>query len=157
MTDKSTSQALTDGETILAAVEIAASPERIFRALTTDEVEKWWIAPGVYRIVNWKADLRVGGRWSLGVQLPDGTVLPARGTFLEIDAPHRLVQTRTYDFDHPTLGRRDTTVTCRLQPGASGTRVSVRHDGFAGTLAAEEHAVGWERFLSLLAAYLKSA
>lgn len=148
-------RAVTDGETILAAVEIAAPPERVFRALTTEEAERWWGSPDTYRVTDWKAEVRVGGLWSLVVRRPDDSVFPASGTFLEIDAPNKIVQTRKYDWDCPVLGRRDTTVTYRLDPIDNGTRMTVRHDGFVGLREpADEHAAGWERFLGWLTAYL---
>jgi uncharacterized protein YndB with AHSA1/START domain len=153
-----TARAVTDGETILATVDIAAPPERVFRALTTEETERWWGSPSVYRVTDWKADVRVGGLWSLIVRLPDGSVLPASGRFLEIDTPSKIVQTRKYDWDCPVLGRRDTIVTYRLDPIKEGTRMTVRHDGFVGLKEpAYEHAAGWERFLGWLTAYLSPA
>jgi uncharacterized protein YndB with AHSA1/START domain len=33
---------------ILASVEIAAPPERVFRALTSRDVIDWWVRPGVF-------------------------------------------------------------------------------------------------------------
>lgn len=106
---------------------------------------------------NWHADVRVGGRWSLVVRLPDGAAFPASGEFLEIDAPHRVVQTRRYDWDYPELGRRDTTVTYRLDPISTGTRVTVRQDGFAGLRGpADHHAEGWEGFLGYLADHVRT-
>jgi len=39
-------RAVTDGETVLAAVEIAAPPDRVRRALLPDEVEIWWRSAG---------------------------------------------------------------------------------------------------------------
>jgi uncharacterized protein YndB with AHSA1/START domain len=149
---------VTDGDTILAAAEIGAPPERVFRALTTNEAELWWGSPETYRVTDWNADVRVGGRWSLAVQRPDGRMYPASGTFLAVDAPGRIVLTRRYDWDCPILGRRDTKVTYSLDPIAAGTRMTVRHDGFAGLREpADEHAAGWERFLGWLGAYLAPA
>ena len=145
---------LTDDKTVLTCVAIAAPPERVFKALTTDEAEQWWGAADTYRIVDWAADLRVGGKWSLGVQLPNGDVLPASGEFLEVDAPRKLVQTRRYDWDHPTLGRTVTTVTFRLDAIPEGTRLTVRHDGFGSSEPADEHAAGWDRLLGWLQSYL---
>jgi quinol monooxygenase YgiN len=76
------------------------------------------------------------------------------GPVLQIDAPHKFVQTRRYEWDHPTLGRRDTTVAYCLDPIETGTRVTIRHDGFGGVReAADEHTAGWERFLGWLQAY----
>jgi uncharacterized protein YndB with AHSA1/START domain len=35
------------GRSIFASVEIVASSERVFRALTSQEIINWWIRPGV--------------------------------------------------------------------------------------------------------------
>ncbi len=149
-------RAVTDGDTILATADVAMPPERVFRALTTDEVERWWGSADTYRMTEWRADLRVGGRWRVAVRRADGNTFPAIGEFLEIDAPRRIVQTRKYEWEHPLLGGRETTVTYRLDPIATGTRVTVRHEGFAGrSAAADEHAEGWERVLGWLDAYMR--
>jgi len=149
-------RAVTDGETILATGEVTAAPDRVFRALTTEEVERWWGSADTYRVTDWKAELRVGSPWSLVVRLPDGSALPASGRFLVIDYPRKIVRTQRYDWDCPGIGRRDTTITYRLDPSTKGTRVTVRHDGFAGFREpADHHRMGWERFLGFLAAYLE--
>jgi uncharacterized protein YndB with AHSA1/START domain len=146
-----------DGGSILATVDVAAPPERVWCALTTDEVEQWWGSDDTYHVTQWAADLRLGGRWSLVVRTRDGMTYPAGGTFLKINAPHKLVQTRKYEWNHPTLGWVATIVTYELNAIAAGTRLTVRHDGFAGRKdAAKEHAHGWERFLGWLEAYLRS-
>ena len=132
------------------------SPERTFQALTTDEVERWWGSPETYHVTDWLADLRVGGRWSMMVRRPDGGLFPVMGEFLEIEAPHKLLQTRKHEWDHPQLGRRETDVGFHLPPTANDTRLTVRHDGFLGMWQmwhpACEQAPGWERFLGWLAA-----
>lgn len=149
-------RAVTDGETVLATMDMKATPERIFRALTTAECERWWGAPDTYRTTQWKSDVRVGGAWSCVTVLSDGTEFPASGEYLVIDAPHRVVQTRRYHWDYPELGRRDTTVTYLLDPISDGTRMTVRHDGFAGLRGpAEHHVGGWETFLEYLAKYVE--
>jgi uncharacterized protein YndB with AHSA1/START domain len=150
-------RAVIDGGSIRATVEVAAPPERVWRALTTDEVERWWGSDDTYHVEQWAADLRLGGRWSLMVRTRDGMTYPAGGTFLKINAPHKIVQTRKYEWNHPTLGRVATIVTYELASIATGTRVLVRHDGFAGRDdAAQEHVFGWERFLGWLEAYLRA-
>jgi uncharacterized protein YndB with AHSA1/START domain len=44
-------RAVADGRrgVIIATADVAGSPERVFRALRTNEVESWWAMPGVYR------------------------------------------------------------------------------------------------------------
>ena len=54
------------GGTIIAVADIPATPERVFDALSTDEVERWWRAPEYYFQRDWTADLRVAGPWSRG-------------------------------------------------------------------------------------------
>jgi uncharacterized protein YndB with AHSA1/START domain len=49
---------------ILANVDLPASPERVFQALTSrDEIVVWWVRPGVFDTREWSGDLRVGGTW----------------------------------------------------------------------------------------------
>lgn len=49
--------------TILARINIAVPPERVFRALTTDELSKWWGSADMYRVTAFQIDLRTGGAW----------------------------------------------------------------------------------------------
>lgn len=151
-------RSVTDGETILAAIDVAARPDRVFRALTTAECEQWWGEPEKYATTNWKSDTQVGGAWSVDTRLADGSIFPASGKYLEVEAPRRLVLTRRYDWDYPEFGRRDTRVTYLLDSVTDGTRVTVRQDGFAGfPAAAAHHAEGWEGFLKYLDRYLQTA
>ena len=144
------------GGTIIATAEVAAPPERVFRALTTDEVERWWGHPDFYRSTEWAADLRVCGQWSVTVVFADANINHGSGEFAEIDAPRKLVMTRKFE-KHPLQGTRETTITYRLDPTAPGTRVTVRDEGFIGrSEAAFGNAEHWERVLGWLDAYLKS-
>lgn len=157
MHDPVVAQSMTNGETIMASAEIAVPPERVFKALITDEVERWWGSSESYRMVDWTADLRVGGRWQVIARTIAGKDHPAGGEFLEIQAPRRIVQTRAYDWDHPTLGRRQTTVAYLLEPTDNGTRLTICHGGFGGLgEAAAEHAEGWGRMLGWLQAYVEA-
>ena len=132
-----------------------APPERVFRALTTNEVERWWGHPDYYRQTDWTADLRVCGPWSCIVRFNNGTTNRGSGEFAEIDSPRKLVMTRKFE-KHPLQGTRETTITYRLDPIATGTRVTVRDEGFVGRAdAAYGNAEHWERVLGWLAAYVE--
>ena len=144
------------GGTIIATVQVAAPPERVFHALTTDEVERWWGHPDFYRMKDWSADLRVGGPWSVKVHFAGGGTNGAGGEFAEIDEPRKIVMTRRFE-NHPLLGGRETTITYRLEPIATGTRVTVRDEGFVGrSEAAYGNAEQWERVLGWLKFYIAS-
>lgn len=143
--------------TIIAAAEVASSPERLFELFTTPEVERWWGHPDFYRWENWKADLRAGGQWSVTVVFKDGSTNGGSGEFAEIDAPRKLVMTRRFD-NHPLQGAREDTITYRFDPVPAGTRVTVRDEGYLGrSAAAYGNAEHWERVLGWLAAYAKTA
>lgn len=147
-------RAMANSRTVMASAEILAPPEQVFAALVTDAVERWWSSADCYRMTAWAAELHVGGSWSVIVKTADGRRLPAGGTFLEIETPRRIVQTRRYDWNHPTLGRHETRVAYLLEPTSAGTRLTICHGGFEGFAeAAAEHADGWARALGWLQRY----
>lgn len=133
--------------TILATVDIAAPAERVFRALTSDEITKWWGSDELYRTTEFVADVRVGGAWHAKGKGADGPPFTVKGEYLELDPPRKVVH--TWQPDWATGG--PTTVTYLIEPTATGSRVTVRHEGFAGRPdACESHASGWERVLEWL-------
>ncbi len=140
---------------VLADVEIAAPPERVFRALTDPkDIVAWWGSDSTYRTTQHTADPRVGGKWRSEGMSHDGHAFAVEGEFLEIDAPRKLVQTWRADWD----GGNVTTLTYRLEPSDGGTRLVVRHDGFDGRAdACRGHSEGWQGVLAWLAAFASSA
>jgi uncharacterized protein YndB with AHSA1/START domain len=141
---------------ILAFAEVYGTPDQTFRALITNELEKWWTIPGVYHLKDWKADLRVQGRWSVTVELNDGKQLNEWGEFCELDAPKKIVMTRRFGAN-PLLGERETTLTYRFEPSPHGTLVTLREEGFIGRPeAAYGNAENWEKVLGWLDGYLGS-
>jgi uncharacterized protein YndB with AHSA1/START domain len=140
---------------LLAFAEVFGSPDQVFRALTTNEVEKWWTISGVYHLKDWKADLRAQGRWSVTVELHDGKQLNEWGEFCEIEAPNKIVMTRRFGAN-PLLAERETTLTYRLEPSPHGTRVTLREEGFIGRPeAAYGYAENWVKVLGWLDDYLR--
>ena len=138
---------------LLASVEIAASPERVFRALTSDDITRWWGSDDTYRTTNWTGDVRVGGAWVAEGIGRDGP-FSVHGEFLEVEPFHKIVQTwrAAWDGDHLT------TITYRIEPITGGTRVTVRHEGFADRIeSCRGHGDGWERVLAWLQTYLMRA
>ncbi len=141
---------------ILASIEIAAPPERVFRALTDpNELVRWWGSPDTYRTEEWTLDPRVGGRWLARGHGADGRAYSVGGEFLKIDPPRLLVQTWAPDWEQ---GKLVTTITYRLDSIEGGTRLTLRHEGFGEQRAAcESHGRGWERVLGWLGDYVAAA
>lgn len=133
---------------LLATIDIAAAPERVFRAVTSQELTRWWGSDDTYRTTRWSGDVRVGGSWRTEGIGRDGKEFAVHGEFLEVDPPHKLVQTWRYDWD---ASGSTTTIAWYFNAIEGGTRLVVRHDGFGDAQAAcENHAQGWERVLTWL-------
>lgn len=141
--------------TILATVEIAAPPERVFQALTTgDELVRWWGSDDLYRTTRWVVDLRPGGAWRAEGKGRDGKPFTVGGSILEVDRPRKLVQSWKADWD----GGNETTITFRFDAIDGGTRLTLRHEGFAGRpQSCEGHSNGWQRVLRWLAGYASAS
>jgi uncharacterized protein YndB with AHSA1/START domain len=138
--------------TILASVEIAVPPERVFRALTSpEEIVRWWGSEELYKTTRWTSDFKVGGAWRAEGQGSDGVAFAVVGKYLEIDPPRKIVQTWQPDFDDNQL----TTITYLLEPIDAGTRVTLRHEGFADRAqSCRNHAFGWENVLDWLSGFV---
>lgn len=132
---------------ILARIEIAVPPERVFEAITTSELTRWWGSAEQYRTTAFTMDLRPGGRWRTDGVGADGSAFAVEGEVVAVEAPHRLVQTWRPDWDPGPA----TTITWRLDAIPTGTRVTVRHTGFTDrAMSCESHAAGWQQVLGWL-------
>jgi uncharacterized protein YndB with AHSA1/START domain len=138
---------------ILASVEIAAPPERVFRALVSKEVCEWWVRPDVFDTREWTGDVRVGGRWrASGMDTKRSFVI--EGEFLVVDPPRRLV----HSWHSLGAASAPTTVTYALEPLDGATRITLRHSGFAAPFVAPgmcmNICIGWETSFERLAEIL---
>src|SRR3989442_1198768 len=130
---------------MLASVEIAAPPERVFQALASTEVCQWWVRPGVFDTREWTGDVRVGGRWRAS-GLARGGPYTLEGEFREVDPPRKLVHT----WQGAWAPGIPTVVTYLLEPVDGGTRITLRHSGFAPEVWTNT-CIGWETSLERLA------
>jgi uncharacterized protein YndB with AHSA1/START domain len=155
-----------DQDVITGEIFIAAPPARVFQAITDpNQMPRWWGQQDLYKITEWKADLRVGGKWSSVGLGADGTTFRVDGEYLEVDPPHRLVHTWNASYGGPAK-----TIVCwELEPqsvhglhasgpqrAGTGTLVRIRHQGFAGVPeSAASHSDGWKRVMNWLSAYIE--
>ena len=153
MSDLKSARAIADLDAglILATVEIAASPDRVFKALCSEEVAAWWGSADSYHVTQWTGELTIGGKWKSVGKGSDGHEFEVGGEFLEIDPPHKLVQSWKAGWDN----NETTVISYRLQAIEGGTRVTVAHTGFAGRPeSCSNHGYGWEKVFGWLAGHL---
>jgi uncharacterized protein YndB with AHSA1/START domain len=119
-------------------IDIAAKPETVFRFLSDPELFKQWMGPGAILSAT-----------AVAVHYPNGGA--ARGTLKESVPNQRIVFGWGYEDGAHGLQPDATTVTIELTPTATGTRVTLRHDGIDEVQAAE-HKKGWLHYLGQLKA-----
>jgi len=138
------------GEGIAGEIEIAAPPERVFKALTDPaQLVEWWGSADTYRTFNWQVDVRPGGTWSCSAQGPAGPVSTVSGKYLVVDPPRAL----SYTWNPSWAPGEETEVHYQLEPTSSGTKVIFRHDGFQSAPSREAHTAGWKRVAGWLQDY----
>lgn len=131
-----------DHDTIVSEIDIAAPPERVFKALT-DAKEVLRRAP---ELALYEMDPRVGGKWRLEMRPPQPyhsfSVIHHGGEILEFDPPRVLVYTWTANFH--TNPEHRSTVRFELTRTKSGTHVKLTHSGLASEpQACKDYAGGW--------------
>ncbi len=87
------------GDAEIRITRTFAAPARaVFAAMHTPElVKRWWAPRSRGEMIRCDIDLRVGGTWRYEMRSVRGDVVGFHGTFLEIDAPHRVVSTEIFD------------------------------------------------------------
>ena len=156
-----------DQDAVVAEIFVAAPPARVFEAITDPkQVPQWWGQQGMYRITEWKGDLRTGGKWSSVGTGADGTSFRVDGEYLEVDPPRLLVHTWIASW----TSNRKTVVRWELEPrdvhglqhsgpkkSGTGTLVRLRHQGFAGApKSAFDHSQGWTRVLAWMQGFVEA-
>ena len=131
---------------ILASVEVMAPPERVFRALSSNEIIDWWVRPGVFNTTEWTGEAQVGGHWRASGEAR-GRPYVLEGKFLEFDPPRKLV----FTWHGPGASDMATTVTYLLEGVDGGTRVTLRHAGLASRESCIGTCLGWESSFERLA------
>ena len=133
--------AVTKSISVDREIAIEASPETVWQLLTQeDEAVKWMGQSASF-------DLRPGGAYRVEV-IPGNT---ARGHFVEIEPPHRLVLTWGWEpGTQSTVGAGSSTIEFELTPDGAGTLLRFRHVDLPSAEAAESHGHGWDHYLGRL-------
>jgi uncharacterized protein YndB with AHSA1/START domain len=147
---KSEGERPTDLITLVVRRTIRATPERLFDAWTQpSEFKQWWGPDGVTCIAA-EIDLRVGGRYRIGNQFPDGSVVWIVGEFQVIEAAHRLIYTWQIEdsFEPSEL------VIVQFEPRGGATEVIITHTRIPDRTKRNRHEQGWLGCLNGLAQYV---
>src|SRR5262245_46441599 len=118
----------------------AASRERVFRAWTDPKAMQSWLAPSdEYSVPAVEVDLRVGGKYRIDMQAPDGKHHIATGSYRVILPPRKLVFTWFWE-DKDMM---ETLVTIEFHEHGKATEVVLTHERFPDVEARDRHQHGW--------------
>jgi uncharacterized protein YndB with AHSA1/START domain len=137
------------GPVITKLVEIEATPERVWQALTDPEQTALCYYGG-----------RISSDWQPGGPVQyigaDGSVMIS-GTLLEFAAPRRLITTFSARWEEASAADRPSRVSYTIEPRGSGSRVTLVHDDFDGETATY-HGVndGWDYILAGLKSVIET-
>jgi uncharacterized protein YndB with AHSA1/START domain len=134
---------------VIASVELGASPERVFQALTSREIVDWWVNPGVFDTREWSGDVRVGGKWRAS-GIARGKPYTLEGKFVEVDPPRKLEHT----WHMVGAPGAPSTVSYLLEPMVGGTRLTVHQSGIPTSDEREGNRNGWRTSFDRLAEIL---
>jgi len=132
--------------------DLPAEPGRVFEALTRPElVARWW-GPSPEITKGADIDPRVGGTYVVTMTGENGEDFSMHGEIVEMAPPERLVIRFTRAFDDGSS--RSTLLTLTLRAQASGTRLTLLHEGFANLELRDGFKGGWGHSLEQLDALM---
>src|SRR3974390_2208426 len=119
-----------DQDTVVAEIEIAAPPERVFKALTDEGQLMQWFRSPECPPKFWKMEPRVGGRYHYhtakgSIVVNDVSEFDCQGEVLEIVPPRLLVYTWVANWHNDK--QLKTVVRWDLTPAGKSTHVKVTH------------------------------
>jgi uncharacterized protein YndB with AHSA1/START domain len=118
----------------------APRPE-VWSAMTDSERLAAWWGPKGFTAPSIDFEPRVGGRYRIAMQPPEGDLFYLHGEFHEVDPPSRLVY--TFVWEPPAPDDRETLVTLALEDRGEQTAVSLQHGEFTTEERLELHQGGW--------------
>jgi uncharacterized protein YndB with AHSA1/START domain len=126
----------------------------VWRALTDpDELARWW-GPAGFSVPSVALDLRVGGRYRIEMQPPEGATFFLHGEFREVTPPARLGY--TFIWEPPDPDDRETVVALSLGEVGGRTELALDQGPFQTEARLALHRSGWSESLEKLAELLSS-
>lgn len=147
-----------------ASRDLAAPPDRVFRALTTREAVQSWLPPSGARGIVQAFEPRAGGAFRLtlvfdtpgetGTRKSSSSTDVVDGEFLDV-VPNELVRQRfTFRSQDPSFAGA-MVMTWRLTPTAIGTHVDLAAENVPAGVSPRDHEVGMASSLGNLAGYVE--
>lgn len=142
--------AATSGELVLHLQRVLPAARPFVFGLHADpeSLARWW-GPKGFSAPSVELDVRVGGRYRIEMQPPEGDRFFLSGEFREVDPPGRLAY--TFRWEDPDPDDRETVVVLSLRDLGDSTELTVDQGPFATEGRRALHEQGWTETLDRLA------
>ena len=127
-------------DAVEVAVRIAASPETVFDFFTDPDKMIQWMGRSA------ELDPRAGGTLRCDINGRD----VARGEYVAVDRPDRIVFTWGWEGEEPTVAPGGSRVEVLLTGDGEGTRLRLIHSDLPSAESAERHSHGWRHYAARL-------
>lgn len=123
-----------------------AAPAKVYAAWTDPEKMSRWLGPGNVINVEAKTELRVGGRYSIRMVVPNDEHNVV-GVYREVVPNEKLVFTWAWI----STPERESLVTVTIVPDGDGSIMTLHHEQFFDEAARDNHNKGWTEIVGRLA------
>lgn len=128
------------GAAVDVEMSVAASPETVFDFFTDPDKMIQWMGRSA------ELDARPGGAFRCDINGRD----VARGSYLEVERPRRIVFTWGWEGDGATVAPGGSTVEVLLAPDGDGTWLRLIHRDLPSPESVERHGHGWRHYVERL-------
>jgi uncharacterized protein YndB with AHSA1/START domain len=144
-----------DDTSIVVHRDFDAPPGKVWRAMTEPEHLRRWLGDPSFPLTTCEMDVRVGGGYRWVFTQPGGPgAMGVRGTYDEVERPHRLVSTEQFDdFPGPSL---NTLLLDQRTDGRTAMKLTVRYldrqmrDGWIASSMTDGLGHGYQRLDEVL-------
>ncbi len=126
-----------------------APPERLYAAWTNPKAAANFMGPDKVKATEIEMDVRVGGNHSLVMVLEDGSRMPARGVYREVQPPKRLSMTWIWEEDDKSE-EQETLLTLEFRERGKQTELILTHENLKSIESRDNHEEGWTAILDQL-------
>jgi uncharacterized protein YndB with AHSA1/START domain len=137
------------GELMLHMDRVVRAPRFVVFTMyrDPDQLARWW-GPKGFSTPGIELDLRVGGRYRIEMQPPEGDAFFLAGEFRVVEPPSRLVF--TFCWEDPDPDDRLTVVELTLRERGASTELVIDQGPFATEARRALHEQGWSETIDRL-------
>jgi uncharacterized protein YndB with AHSA1/START domain len=130
--------------------------ERVFAAWTNPQTAARFLSVGDTKATVAHMDVKVGGTFSIAMDSPEHERFIARGTYLEVNAPKRLVMTWRWEEDDPAE-EHESLLSLDFNERNGETEFVLTHEKLASVESRARHEEGWSAMIDQLTTVLEAS